>query len=178
MSRAHRPPLHARRQPGPASPVERLPIQKAAARHRKRDAVILTAARAFQERGFHQHVARRRGRAARRDQADDLSLRRQQGADPVRVLPHRSRPDSRAFSEVPQSGRAGAASDSSWSYADMRPPSRPNSAGAWSAPRTSDLSPAMSSQIKTLKSEIDQGIRRLLREGREDGSIRDVRSRK
>jgi hypothetical protein len=35
-----------------------------------------------------------------------------------------------------------------------------------------DLSPAMSGQVKTLKSEIDQGIRRLLREGREDGSIR------
>lgn len=34
-----------------------------------------------------------------------------------------------------------------------------------------DLSPAMSAQIKALKSEIDQGIRRLLREGMRDGSI-------
>lgn len=34
-----------------------------------------------------------------------------------------------------------------------------------------DLSPAMSRQIKRLKSEIDQGIRRLIREGIEDGSI-------
>jgi hypothetical protein len=32
----------------------------------------------------------------------------------------------------------------------------------------------MSGQIKALKSEIDQGIRRLLREGREDGSIRET----
>ena len=34
-----------------------------------------------------------------------------------------------------------------------------------------DLSPAMSAHIKSLKSEIDQGIRRLLREGVQDGSI-------
>jgi AcrR family transcriptional regulator len=34
-----------------------------------------------------------------------------------------------------------------------------------------DLSPAMSRHIKTLKSEIDQAIRRLIREGVQDGSI-------
>ena len=34
-----------------------------------------------------------------------------------------------------------------------------------------DLSPAMSRHIKSLKSEIDQGIRRLIREGIHDGSI-------
>jgi AcrR family transcriptional regulator len=34
-----------------------------------------------------------------------------------------------------------------------------------------DLSPAMSRHIKSLKSEIDQGIRRLIREGIQDGSI-------
>jgi AcrR family transcriptional regulator len=34
-----------------------------------------------------------------------------------------------------------------------------------------DLSPGMSAHIKALKSEIDQGIRRLLREGMQDGSI-------
>ena len=34
-----------------------------------------------------------------------------------------------------------------------------------------DLSPDMSSHIKTMKSEIDQGIRRLIREGVQDGSI-------
>ena len=34
-----------------------------------------------------------------------------------------------------------------------------------------DLSPAMSRHIKALKSEIDQGIRRLIREGMQDGSI-------
>ena len=34
-----------------------------------------------------------------------------------------------------------------------------------------DLSPAMSRHIKALKSEIDQGIRRLIREGIHDGSI-------
>src|SRR5499425_2851365 len=34
-----------------------------------------------------------------------------------------------------------------------------------------DLSPAMSRHIKSLKSEVDQGIRRLIREGMQDGSI-------
>ncbi len=34
-----------------------------------------------------------------------------------------------------------------------------------------DLSPSMSAHIKALKSEIDQGIRRLIREGIQDGSI-------
>jgi AcrR family transcriptional regulator len=34
-----------------------------------------------------------------------------------------------------------------------------------------DLSPDMSAHIKSMKSEIDQGIRRLLREGVQDGSI-------
>src|SRR6516164_4748910 len=34
-----------------------------------------------------------------------------------------------------------------------------------------DLSPGMSRHIKSLKSEIDQGIRRLIREGIQDGSI-------
>ena len=38
-----------------------------------------------------------------------------------------------------------------------------------------DLSPAMSRHIKALKSEIDQGIRRLIREGVQDGSIQPVR---
>ena len=43
----------------------------------------------------------------------------------------------------------------------------------WCMVRTEDLdlSPAMSTHIKTLKSEIDQGIRRLIREGIQDGSI-------
>ncbi len=34
-----------------------------------------------------------------------------------------------------------------------------------------DLSPAMSNHVKSLKSEIDHGIRRLIREGIQDGSI-------
>ena len=38
-----------------------------------------------------------------------------------------------------------------------------------------DLSPSMSGQVRALKAEIDQGIRRLLREGVRDGSIRPLR---
>src|SRR5579862_2086855 len=43
----------------------------------------------------------------------------------------------------------------------------------WCMVRTEDLdlSPAMSGHIKALKSEIDHGIRRLIREGVQDGSI-------
>jgi len=43
----------------------------------------------------------------------------------------------------------------------------------WCMVRTEDLdlSPAMSAHIKALKSEVDQGIRRLIREGLQDGSI-------
>jgi AcrR family transcriptional regulator len=43
----------------------------------------------------------------------------------------------------------------------------------WCMARTEDqdLSPAMSRHIKALKSEIDHGIRRLIREGVQDGSI-------
>jgi len=36
-----------------------------------------------------------------------------------------------------------------------------------------DLTPAVARRLKSMKSEIDQGIRRLLREGIADGSIRD-----
>ena len=35
-----------------------------------------------------------------------------------------------------------------------------------------DLSPAMSGRVKAMKSEIDQSLRRLIREGVADGSIR------
>ena len=40
-----------------------------------------------------------------------------------------------------------------------------------------DLSPDMSSHIKAMKSEIDQGIRRLIREGVQDGSIHQCDSK-
>jgi AcrR family transcriptional regulator len=45
----------------------------------------------------------------------------------------------------------------------------------WCMVRAEDqeLSPEMSRRIKALKSEIDQGMRRLLRDGMRDGSIRD-----
>jgi AcrR family transcriptional regulator len=40
-----------------------------------------------------------------------------------------------------------------------------------------DLSPAMSKRIKQLKSEIDQGIRKLITQGMEDGSIRQCNAK-
>src|SRR5437773_3912033 len=55
-----------------------------------------------------------------------------------------------------------------WSGAHRAPHSFPTRR---SSDLDQDLSPAMSRHIKQLKSEIDQGIRRLIREGVHDGSI-------
>src|SRR3977135_3160001 len=46
-----------------------------------------------------------------------------------------------------------------------------NSAGVWGGREARARSAAMSRHIKALKSEIDHGIRRLIREGVQDGSI-------
>src|SRR5262249_51249388 len=43
--------------------------------------------------------------------------------------------------------------------------------GGWGGRKTRIFPPAMSRHIKSLKSEIDQGIRRLIRDGIQDGSI-------
>ena len=133
--------------------------------------MILTAARAFKERGFHH--------TSLDDVAALLNVTKptiyhyvdnkeqilfecfRTGLDQIRA----------AFSEVRSPGvparqrlelvirRYAAAVTSEFGWCMVRAEDQ-------------DLSPAMSSQIKTLKSEIDQGIRRLLREGHEDGSIR------
>jgi AcrR family transcriptional regulator len=147
--------------------------QRAAERGRKRDAVILAAARAFKERGYH-HTS-----------LDDIAAllnvtkptiyhyvdNKEQilfecfrtGLDQIRAafgavrqseLPARER-----LEIVIRRYAAAVTSDFGWCMVRAE---------------DLDLSPAMSGQIKALKSEIDQGIRALLREGREDGSIREV----
>ncbi len=57
------------------------------------------------------------------------------------------------------------------SCAITRSRSRPITAGAWCAAEHQDLGPELGGRIRALKSEIDQGIRRLLLEGQRDGSI-------
>jgi len=147
--------------------------QKAAARHRKRDAVILTAARAFKERGFHH--------TSLDDVAALLNVTKptiyhyvdnkeqilfecfRTGLDQIRS----------AFGEV---RRSDVPARERLEVVIRRYAAAVTSEFGWCMVRAEDLdlSPSMSSQIKALKSEIDQGIRRLLREGREDGSVRDV----
>ena len=147
--------------------------QRAAERGRKREAVILTAARAFKERGYH-HTS-----------LDDIAAllnvtkptiyhyvdNKEQilfecfrtGLDQIRT----------AFEAVRQSELTAR---ERLELVIRRYAAAVTSDFGWCLVRAEDLDlgPAMSGQIKALKSEIDQGIRRLLREGRDDGSIRDV----
>jgi AcrR family transcriptional regulator len=160
-----------------AEPVPRTDSPWAAREHRargrqvKREAVILAAARAFQQRGYHN------------TSLDDL-------AAILRVtkptLYHYVANKEEILFECFRTGldeiRAGFAE------ADATPgPARERlrivvrryaeaitSDFGWCMVRAEDqdLSPAMGKRIKSLKSEIDQGLRRLVRLGIEDGSIR------
>jgi AcrR family transcriptional regulator len=165
-----------RRQPRSAPPADSpwaTADQRAAERNRKRDAVILAAARAFKERGYH--------RTSLDDIAALLNVTKptiyhyvdnkeqilfecfRTGLDRIRA----------AFGEA----RApGLSARERLEVVVRRYAEAVTSEFGWCMVRAEDLdlSPSMSGQIKALKSEIDQGIRRLLREGREDGSIRET----
>jgi AcrR family transcriptional regulator len=136
----------------------------------KRDAVIRAAARAFRERGYHN------------TSLDDIAAALEVTKPTIyyyvtskeqllfqcfRAGLEQIRQSCRAArrTEAPARERLGAvlrgyahaiASDFGWCMVSAE---------------DQDLSPAMSAQIKGLKSEIDQAIRRLLREGMQDGSI-------
>jgi AcrR family transcriptional regulator len=140
-------------------------------RERKRDAVILTAARAFRARGYHNtsldDVARELNvtkptvyhyvqnkeqllfecfRAGLRDIMD--------GFDEIKDSGGTAR--ERLTSVVTHYAKA-IASDFGWCMVQAE---------------NQDLSTAMSKKVRALKSDIDQGIRRLVIEGAQDGSIR------
>jgi AcrR family transcriptional regulator len=145
---------------------------RARQRERKRDAVILAAAQAFKERGYHN--------TSLDDIAALLNVTKptiyhyvsnkeqilfecfRTGLDQIRG----------AFEETRGSSATGR---ERLTAVIRRYVEAITSAFGWCMVRAEDqdLSPAMSRQIKLLKSEIDQGIRRLLREGIADGSIRD-----
>lgn len=136
----------------------------------KREAVILAAARAFNERGYHNtsldDIAAALGvtkptvyyYVAGKEQL--LFECFQAGLQPIRA----------ALGAAEQAGDRGRdrlrrviadyaraiASDYGWCMVRAE---------------HQDLGPELSGQVKSLKSEIDQGIRRLLRRGIEDGSI-------
>ena len=139
-------------------------------RERKRDAVIMTAARAFRERGYHN------------TSLDDIA--RELNVTKPTVYHYVENKEQLLFEcfraglklimdgideqrESTTSGRERLAaviaryaeaitSDFGWCMVQAE---------------NQDLSPAMSRKVKLLKSEIDQGLRSLIRAGVEDGSI-------
>jgi AcrR family transcriptional regulator len=167
-------PRRVRTRPGPpADSPWASADQRAAERSRKRDAVILAAARAFKERGYH-HTS-----------LDDIAAllnvtkptiyhyvdNKEQilfecfrtGLDQIRAaigaVRQEERPARERLEIVIRRYAAAVTSEFGWCMVRAE---------------DLDLGPALSGQVKALKSEIDQGIRRLLREGSDDGSIRDV----
>lgn len=141
-------------------------------RELKREAVILTAARAFEERGFHNtslddiaallNVTKptiyhyvdnkekllfecfRTGLDRLRTAFDAAGQREATGLERLRTV-------VRGYAEA-------IASEFGWCMVSAE---------------EQDLSPTMSRRIKALKSEIDQGLRRIITAGMRDGSIRD-----
>lgn len=140
-------------------------------RERKRDAVIRTAARAFRTRGYHN--------TSLDDIAAELNVTKPtvyhyvENKEQLLFECFRTglKQIMEAFDEVatakmPARDRLGVVmtryaeaitSDFGWCMVQAE---------------NQDLSPAMGKKVKTLKSEIDQGLRRLIREGARDGSLR------
>lgn len=137
---------------------------------RKREAIILTAARAFRERGYHNtsldDIARQL-RITKPTVYHYVKTKEQllfecfrtglsqilEGLEEARALagPARSR-----LHHVLRRYAEAITSDFGWCMVQAE---------------NQDLSAAMSRQIKVLKSQIDQGIRQLLESGARDGSI-------
>jgi AcrR family transcriptional regulator len=147
------------------------PQHRAARRQVKREAVILTAARAFQQRGYHN------------TSLDDLAAILQVTKP---TLYHYVANKEEILFECFRTGldqiRAGFASAEAGDgparerlrVVVQRYAEAIASDFGWCMVRAEDqdLSPAMGRRIKALKSEIDQGLRRLIRLGIDDGSIR------
>jgi AcrR family transcriptional regulator len=160
----------SRRMPPSASPSPWRGRQGAQARDSKRDAVILTAARAFNNHGYHN--------TSLDDIASELEVtkptlyyyvkNKQQllfecfrtGLEPIRA----------AFSDV---GHSRQCARERLTVVLLRYAEAIASEFGWCMVRAEDLnlSPELQADVKALKSEIDQGIRRLLREGIADKSI-------
>jgi AcrR family transcriptional regulator len=156
-----------RAQPLPDSPWAPRPRQ----RELKRDAVILAAARAFRERGYHNttldHIAALLNVTkptiyyylASKEQIIYECFR--SGIGQITAV----------FAELGASAAPGREKLAALvlRYAEVMA-----SDFGWCMVRVEDqdLSPAMGKRIKQLKSEIDQGLRRLIGAGIEDGSIR------
>lgn len=140
-------------------------------RARKREAVILTAARAFRARGYHN--------TSLDDIASELNVTKPtvyhyvENKEQLLFECFRTGLSQimRGFADIRDS--QGAARER-LEYVIGRYAEAITSDFGWCMVQAEnqDLSPAMSRKVKALKSEIDQGVRRLIREGQLDGSIR------
>jgi AcrR family transcriptional regulator len=168
-SRRRRSPEVAKRNGSPFSPW-RATRERLRDREVKRDAVIRAAAHAFNRKGYHN--------TSLDDIAAALEVTKPTvyyyvsskeqllfecfiaGVEPIRAAFREARalrvPARERLNAVLRHYAAAVASDFGWSMVRAE---------------DQDLPPALSGQIKAAKSEIDQGIRHLVREGMQDGSI-------
>jgi AcrR family transcriptional regulator len=140
-------------------------------RERKRDAVIQAAARAFRARGYHN--------TSLDDIASDLNVTKPtvyhyvQNKEQLLFECFRAglQQIMRAFDEVADSK---ANARDRLAVVMTRYAEAITSDFGWCMVQAEnqDLSTAMSRKVKSLKSEIDQGLRRLIGEGIKDGSLR------
>jgi AcrR family transcriptional regulator len=160
--------------PSTTSPASPWPTPRVRTRDRdsKRDAVIRAAARAFSQRGFHNtsiddiartlHVSKPTIYYYVSNKEQLLFECFVAGLELIRAAMRSTRQPQHSAADqlrvVIGNYATAIASDYGWCMVRAE---------------DQDLSPQMSRQIKALKSEIDQGIRRLLREGMNDGSICD-----
>lgn len=140
-------------------------------RERKRDAVIMTAARAFRERGYHN--------TSLDDIASELNVTKPTVYHYVenkeQLLFECFRAGLKLIMDGIQEQRESATTGRERLAAVItRYAEAITSDFGWCMVQAEnqDLSPAMSRKVKLLKSEIDQGLRSLIRAGVEDGSIR------
>lgn len=145
--------------------------ERARSRELKRDAVILAAARAFKERGYHNtslddlaarlHVTKPTIYHYVENKEQILFECFRTGLDRIRAgfaaVERSAAPGRERLAVVVRSYAEAVASDFGWCMVRAE---------------NQDLSPAMSRRIKALKSEIDQGLRQLVTDGILDGSIR------
>ncbi len=140
-------------------------------RERKRDAVIMTAARAFRERGYHN--------TSLDDIASELNVTKPTVYHYVenkeQLLFECFRAGLKLIMDGIEEQRESTTTGQQRLAAVIaRYAEAITSDFGWCMVQAEnqDLSPTMSRKVKLLKSEIDQGLRSLIRAGVEDGSIR------
>jgi AcrR family transcriptional regulator len=141
-------------------------------RERKREVVILTAARAFRERGYHN--------TSLDDIARDLNVTKptvyHYVANKEELLFECFRTGlSLIMQGLEEVGSSTASARERLEVVIKHYVDAITSDFGWCMVQAEnqDLSPTMSRKVKALKSEIDHGIRQLIRDGLQDGSIRE-----